>query len=367
MKNQFKWRWILPFVIVLTWANAMPPDFMAAAADRPQAGIFISNDARYFTYGLLLDEDRYYSQGIHMFWHSAPKKVPAMGMAESIVSKVLGATALASMVRFGQDIFTPNDLLMTEPLVVEDRAFCGWTHLDVAQRFYVSHYNRPARLHVQVDVGVIGPASFADVIQTWFHEKRRQSSDHPELDPDPSEGWEHQYGSTGFPGRLQFALHYGLGALNWRLDEYTGFDLGVTTHLNAGMLYGNLGAGLLFRAGLLKRSLFVPHLLKRFRGWECFVFGVSKTGFTGWNKVLSGGVSEVEPAPVFWQNEFGLVIALPFPSIEISASLSMWSRETKTMPEEAFQSGHTDYRPKLQERGALFDHGFGRLCMSWLW
>jgi hypothetical protein len=267
----------------------------------------------------------------------------------------------------GQEIFTPNDLRMTIP-VKDDRPFCGWTHLDMSQRFYWQNKKIKARLHAELTLGIIGPASLGKQVQAGWHDIRRQSSSHPELDPDPSQGWSRQLGDKDFPGQCQVKLNYATAFPP--LYEYESYRIesGTEAGLNAGSLYGNLEIGLQFRAGKLTRKMNQVQLTGNKSGWESYVFGQTKVLVNGWNAVLNGGPStEVELARVTLQHELGYGLRFPHPWPELGLSISLWSRETAQSSRKPFHNDHVDYRPKLQNRSTGFDHGFGTLRVTWQW
>ncbi len=327
-----------------------------------------SNDAHYLTLGLLADEDRYYSQGLHLFWNSAPHSPTGASGPVRRLSEALQAKWISSHIRLGQEIFTPNDIRAASPLVSNDRAFAGWTHLDWGQRFYFHQGNRPARLHLQINLGVVGPASLAEEVQIGFHRMRRQTSSHPELDPDPSAGWDAQYYSEGFPLKTQFILNHALSFYEFRNRQQVGFDFGGEGLFDFGNLYGHAGIALQARAGRLMRSLYLPMPEGNQKSWEAFGFARTEIKAVAWNGVLTGAQSHnVTRSPWLWQNEFGAALRGPSPLPELSLTLSMWSRETKSKPTQPFQPGHIDYRPDLQNRSPWFDHGFGTVRLAWYW
>jgi hypothetical protein len=354
-------------VCLITPVKAMPENYSLVESETRQAGIFIANDARYTTFSLLADEDRYYSQGLHVFWITSPRLITSSSGWLHMLGREMNAESISYAIKLGQDIFTPNDLRAEAPLVRDDRVFLGWSHVSLAQRLFFSGKGKPERLQIQLDLGVVGPWSGAGQVQTLFHEFRRSVSSRPELDPDPSKGWEEQYGKTGFPGRFQLYLDFGKGYISHEFNNKLKLNIGNEFNLQAGMLYGNIGYAPHICFGLLKRELYKPGDAEIKNSWEVFIFGRSRISAVAWNQALTGGPgSEVELSQFLWQNEFGLVVKFPF-HLEYSLTFNMWSRETFSKPQEPFQAGHIDYRPELQDRHLLFDHGFGIMRLSWHW
>lgn len=366
---KFKNSWIT-LVSILFCAKlmyCMPWNNLSGEADAAGVGVSMDNDARYFTL-VGLDEDRYYSQGLRIFWSGKPQNISSAKGLNLKVGKVLNATYTAYRIGLSQEVFTPNDLMATPPMIVDDRAFAGWTHLDLGERFYFGWKNMPARLTTEISVGFVGPASKADDVQIWFHDQRRKTSDKPELDPDPTIGWQNQYAQRGIPYRLQLNLYQGVRPIHIRNKNAIDFDLGLESGLRAGHLYGQVFTAAEIRAGRLSRSMYSPLPEGNTKEWEVFMFGKSRIVAVGWNEIINGkNDSEVELARLLWQNELGFTIGGPKYVPDLSWALHIWSRETANNPTDPFQQGHIDYRPELQDRNALFDHAFGTFQLSWNW
>ena len=342
----------------------MPRDFHAETMDSRQISFALSNDARYFTFGLLLDEDRYYSQGMNISYIGHAKPIANGTRFTQELGQWLGATEYANTMRLAQNIFTPNDLAVSAPLISDDRPFAGWLHLDLGQRYYNLKKKRPSRLHIQFEIGLTGPASLADELQIWFHEYRRETSDHPELDPDPSAGWAEQYGNEGLPYRAQLSFNYSHLLLRASLNPKLHFDLGAFYDLHFGSIYGNYGMGLMVKFGKSSSTLFTPQKEQKNK-MQLFLTGQTKVVVVGWNQFLDGGgAKDLQLARLLWQNELGIVWHPHSSHWEFSYVISFWSRETVSKPQNPFQAGNKDYRPKLQERERFFDHSFGTFRVS---
>ncbi|MCB1736354.1 MAG: lipid A deacylase LpxR family protein [Gammaproteobacteria bacterium] len=85
----------------------------------------------------------------------------------------------------GMSIFTPQDITTTL-LQTQDRPYAGWTYLSFGLFSVVDEAsNRSPRLDtLAVDVGIVGPSSYAGEIQKWWHDEVISA-------PHPS-GWQHQ-------------------------------------------------------------------------------------------------------------------------------------------------------------------------------
>jgi len=138
----------------------------------------------------------------------------------------------------GQEIFTPEDIGRRD-LIEDDRPYAGWTYLGVG---LVSE-NGDRLDNLELNVGMIGPASLADKTQIEYHKL---------IDVQVPEGWENQLHNE--PGVV---LYY---ERKWRnlweakisdlpvLDELA-FD--VTPHLGGalGNVYTYGAGGLTLRVG----------------------------------------------------------------------------------------------------------------------
>jgi hypothetical protein len=174
---------------------------------------------------------------------------------------------------FGQNIYTPQDILMTAPIKT-DRPYGGWLYggMFLQRRGDTSEAKIPVLESFEVDVGLTGPASLAGVTQVNFH--------HWFLASDVPRGWHNQLDNE--PGLL---LKY---ERLWRLspNEQTARYVDLIPHLGAEvgnvMIFGDLGATLrvgvnlpegLWRAdhrrasdvGRRNHTQFITVLLLRFR------------------------------------------------------------------------------------------------------
>jgi hypothetical protein len=84
---------------------------------------------------------------------------------------------------FGQNMYTPKDISRSD-LITDDRPYAGWSYVGFA-------YHRKAEFvehldfldSVEIQVGIVGPQSYADETQTLVHELRNI---------DTAKGWDHQ-------------------------------------------------------------------------------------------------------------------------------------------------------------------------------
>jgi lipid A 3-O-deacylase len=153
---------------------------IAAAPRGPAITLIEENDD--FT----LNGDKHYTQGVRLsYMHSelsTPKwaawladKLPHFGM--KIEAPRVGYT-------IGQSIYTPDNLA-TDQMIMNDRPYAGWLYIGlVLQREGVTaKRNIPVLDTFQFHTGIIGPESFAENVQNWWHDSTGF------IIP---RGWEHQ-------------------------------------------------------------------------------------------------------------------------------------------------------------------------------
>jgi hypothetical protein len=138
----------------------------------------------------------------------------------------------------GQDIFTPSDI-SEHALIEDDRPYAGWTYLGVG---LVSE-NGDRLDNLELNVGMIGPASLAEKMQTEYHRL---------IDIQLPEGWDNQLHNE--PGVVLYYERKWRNILKAELTELPVFDnLGVdlTPHLGGalGNVFTYAAAGLTLRLG----------------------------------------------------------------------------------------------------------------------
>ncbi|MGV1098171.1 lipid A deacylase LpxR family protein [Thiovibrio sp. JS02] len=145
--------------------------------------------------------------------------------------------ALKRKVEFslGQNIYTPADIARSD-LIVDDRPYAGWTYFGAA-----FHTRSRARMDtIELQLGMIGPCSFADETQKAVHDLR---------DLQRPNGWEYQLKNepglvaiyerkwqlSPFFGRGSFAMdaitHLGCAVGNVATYANTGFETRLGWHL----------------------------------------------------------------------------------------------------------------------------------------
>lgn len=136
----------------------------------------------------------------------------------------------------GQNMFTPEDISRAD-LIEDDQPYAGWLYVGVVLVAEKSTGNRPYLDSLEVNIGMIGPASLAEETQTEVHRFK---------DVQLPKGWEHQLENE--PG---FVLYY---ERKWPLRSrisWKGVSADLTPSLGfaLGNVYTFLAAGGMVRIG----------------------------------------------------------------------------------------------------------------------
>ena len=111
--------------------------------------------------------DRWYTQGLELNYLSAP--IAWTGVAAFLPSSYLDPGSFRTQ-RFelvlGQSIFTPENLRLNPP-DPRDRPYAGWLYAGAG---LYQETDRHSLDHLQLLVGVIGPAALGEQVQNGFHD-----------------------------------------------------------------------------------------------------------------------------------------------------------------------------------------------------
>ncbi|MBT5459600.1 MAG: lipid A deacylase LpxR family protein [Rhodospirillaceae bacterium] len=177
--------------------------------------------------------DQHFTHGTRLAWMSPEDKVPgwvkdAAGYMPTFDPK--GSKRI--VYSLGQSIFTPDDL-KTSTLIPEDRPYAGWLYGGIGLVSVTGD-----RLdNVELDVGVIGSASFAEDVQKtwhgWFGFQRPN-------------GWDNQ-----LKNELGILLSYERKWRRWARFKALGLDSDITPHVgvNLGNVLTQGAVGFIARIG----------------------------------------------------------------------------------------------------------------------
>jgi hypothetical protein len=136
-------------------------------------------------------------------------------------------TQRALSLSLGQNIYTPTNIARSD-VITDDRPYAGITYLAVG--FHGIKGNQ--RINWEIDVGIIGPLSFAEQTQNTMHRA---------INSQPAQGWSHQLHN-------ELALE-AICESQWRAfhgENVRGFNYEVIPHLGARVgnvqIYVNSGA-----------------------------------------------------------------------------------------------------------------------------
>jgi hypothetical protein len=140
-------------------------------------------------YSIRGNHDRYYTQGLRASVVAPTAATPEL--AQSVAEKLrCDATDDDEVLKpagivFGQNIYTPSDITLETP-PKRDRPYAGWLYTGVVfasqKRPLASRVGDDQRT-LEIDVGVTGPPSLAETVQTQWHDY---------INVPPPQGWDHQ-------------------------------------------------------------------------------------------------------------------------------------------------------------------------------
>jgi len=188
----------------------------------------------YFENDFFSGTDRYYTSGVKLSWSSrdlqklsdspyAGPLLPVFNKVPWINQRDFQKNLVFSL---GQNIYTP-DKTEIAGLIENDRPYAGWLYLGVG----VVWKNAEVRNSIVLDIGVVGPWSFAEETQRFVHDVR---------DLDDPKGWDNQ-----LRNEIGFTLAYERSwrwpktehrsGPGWEILPHAGVALGtVRTHANMG-------------------------------------------------------------------------------------------------------------------------------------
>jgi lipid A 3-O-deacylase len=110
--------------------------------------------------------DRWYTQGLELNYLSSP--IAGTGVAAFLPSSYLDPGSFRTQrfeLVFGQSLFTPQNLTLNPPDPT-DRPYAGWMYIGAG---LYQETDRHSLDHLQLLVGVVGPAALGEEVQNGFH------------------------------------------------------------------------------------------------------------------------------------------------------------------------------------------------------
>ncbi|MGE4319361.1 MAG: lipid A deacylase LpxR family protein [Deferribacterales bacterium] len=273
----------------------------------------------------IFHSDRYYTNGVRASWLLTPGKKSDWALrAAGLVPFFPAESTVHVNYSVGQNMYTPTDITLQNP-PTDDRPYAGWLYGSVG---LIAETGK--RLdQIELTVGVVGPASFADETQTFVHKT---------IHIDEPQGWSHQLKNE--PG---FILTYQRSWRSYVSTSWLGVPFDITPH--AGGVLGNIftyaNTGVTLRYGkklpsdygppriqpsLPSSGFFVP---KKGFGWYLFA-GVEGRAVAR-NIFLDGNTfrdsDSVKKEPLVGDFQTGLVLTMR--NVRIAYTHVIRSREFK--------------------------------------
>lgn len=252
--------------------------------------LVVDNDTDFFIPGPGAT-DRNYTMGVRFnLFHDAAQ---APGWA-GFVPGFKNAEHLRMATSIGQEIYTP-DAISRSAAIADDRPYAGWLYTG---RVIVSEQERIAR-SFELDLGVVGPASKADRLQTWWHREtgvrlprgwRNQVANEPGV----LMRWEERRRPWGYQRHVDFVPHAGLAVGN------------VLTQANAG---GTLRIGMALPDDFGPWRNAPPPTTAGGRRFSLYAFARAEGRVVGHNIMLDGNTfapnHRVSRLPLVGESELG--------------------------------------------------------------
>ncbi len=224
----------------------------------------------------LSDDDLHYTNGLGISWLWAPDRAP--GALERLAAALPWVAADAKRrvgVAVGQSMFTPEDIGNSD-LIGNDQPYAGWLYVALAALSYSDEAqgSGPGYLDsFEVVLGVVGPAAFAEDVQTAVHEYRNITR---------PRGWDNQLDNE--PGLVlaynrQWRFCADLGGIDCRNGEIGAASVDVIPRVGGtlGNVYTYLAAGATVRLGEgLRGDYSASHIRPGLPAWS---FHTPRDGF----------------------------------------------------------------------------------------
>lgn len=268
----------------------------------------------------LTGRDRYYSNGLFFSFRKAIDTENYAG-SKNIVKKIYGF-------ELGHEMFMPftsQKGYYSEDLI--DRPYAGYIYLKGMYDFF---YKKESALNLSASLGLIGPSTGVDKLQSWVHDTFGY------YEP---QGWEHQIKNTyGF----DLAATYRKMLIRNSIEERK-FDCSFLGEARLGTFFIGASTGVLLRAGGLEKMFNsgVYNAKPAFggegamRNSEWSFYALPMISFVGFDATIQGNIFESGPLPdeiikdpqrlvfsqqigfMFTERRFGLDVSYNYRSKEV--------------------------------------------------
>ncbi|WFF42444.1 lipid A deacylase LpxR family protein [Salinicola endophyticus] len=272
--------------------------------------------------------DGHYTNGLEIGWSFAPSAGHWTRQLADALPGWSGATLDGAAYRFGQQIYTPEDIDQ-RGLVEDDRPYAGvlYAGLSLFDESRTPGWRRSSGLFF--DVGLVGPGSGARTVQKNFHHW---------IGSDEPEGWHNQLHNEPFVNVAYSTAWWKTGHLGGLETEF-----GPSVGFAVGNLYTYAASGLGLRLGQgLDQSFGVPAVapsqgsrvyFREDSGFNWYLFANLEGRLMAHNMLLDGNTFEdshsVDRRP--WVGDAQVGLALSWNRWQLSYS-SVW--RTKEFDEQ---------------------------------
>jgi hypothetical protein len=283
-------RFKLTLLICLLGAPAV-----FAQSHTNEIGIQTDNDSY-----LLQGSDRYYTDGIFIYFHHA-LKIKDKDTA-ALANKILGFET-------GQKIFNPQSGSIyqygaDQPSLV-DRPFAAYLYIASTLNFL---YKNESNLKFSAQIGFIGPDAYGKQVQDFVHDNF--GFYHPS-------GWEYQINNE-FEVNLSAEYNKLLARGNW-------IDLSLASYVNLGNGFTGAGLGPLVRLGNFNQlfnsvstqsTVTRNNNIKRFHKNEIFFYYKPQINYVAYDATIQGGLFDnhggleitKDKEPFIFSNQVGVAL-----------------------------------------------------------
>ncbi len=335
----------LPAISIAAPGEAGEAIVEAEAAPSVRFQVLFDNDGTFVKPNEL--EDRHYTNGAAL-----ALSFKSDGVASLVEGLGLPADGTAGGVLVAQEMYAPEDLSRVNP-DPDDQPYAGYLYAG----FYAQREAGGWLDHVQLDLGVVGPASLAEETQQFVHDY---------ISGDEPFGWDAQLGNEAAVNltlrrSLRIDAGAALGAAPAEAGGF-GFELIPSAELRLGTVHRDATLSGLARIGWNLPDDFGPadvHDPGAFtgagprRGWSVYGFVAAGVRAVEWNTFLDGNYAQ-DPSPSVSPEPFVGEFAGGFAIAHTSERLRL---------ELAYQQRFLTHEFKEQRDS----NGIGRLALSVAW
>lgn len=229
----------------------MPP----VHAQQPASGLLTiksENDS----YSVFSDSDGHYTNGVEAIWSFEPEAQHWLHRVAAILPGWRDSGLDGGAYRLTHQMYTPEEIRIPR-LVEDDRPYAGLLLGGISLFDNVPHAGWREARSLNLDVGLVGPASGAELLQREFHEV---------IAADKPRGWDHQLNNepvVNLAYKHTWIDRASVAGLDLEYGPRLGFALGN--------LYTYAASGLGLRLGSnLDASFGIPAIAPAQGGWSYF-------------------------------------------------------------------------------------------------